>query len=67
VQIQVLIAGGAVVGRGEAIKESNIGSNIEVTKPLGFNGEAERVGGFIMACKLYLKMRMREAIVEEQI
>ena len=66
VQIQVLIAGGAVVGR-EAIKESNTGSNIEVAKPLVFNGEVERVGEFIMACKLYLKMRMREATVEEQI
>ena len=32
-----------------------------------FNGEAERVGGFITACKLYLRMKMREATVEEQV
>ena len=32
-----------------------------------FNGEAGRVGGFITACKLYLRMKMREATVEEQV
>ena len=66
VQIQALIAGEAVAGGG-AIEGSNTGSNIEVAKPPVFNGEAERVGGFIMACKLYLRMRMRGAAIEEQI
>jgi len=40
---------------------------MEVAKPPVFNGEVERVGGFIIACKLYLRMKMREAIVEEQV
>jgi len=37
--------------------ESNIGPQIEVTKPPVFNGEAGRVGGFITTCKLYLRMK----------
>ena len=32
-----------------------------------FNGEVEKVSGFITACKLYIKARMLEAIVEEQV
>ena len=65
VQIQAPIAGGAAVGR-EA-EGSNMRSHMEVAKPLVFNGEAGRVGEFITACKLYLRMKMREAIVEEQV
>jgi len=42
-------------------------SNVEVAKLPIFNGEASRVGGFIMAYILYLRMRMREVTVEEQI
>jgi len=48
------------------MEESNTGSNIEVAKPPVFNGEAERVGEFIMIYRLYLKMRMREAIEKEE-
>jgi len=51
IQIQALIAEG--VG---AAKGSNIGSNIEVAKLLVFNREAEKVGGFITVCRLYLKI-----------
>jgi len=32
-----------------------------------FNEEASRVGGFIMVCRLYLRMGMRRISVEEQI
>jgi len=38
-----------------------------VAKPPVFNGEVEKVKGFIMAYRLYLRIRMRGTIVEEQI
>jgi len=40
---------------------------MEVAKPAIFNKETGRVGGFIMACRLYIKMRLRGNMVEEQI
>jgi len=40
---------------------------MEVAKLAIFNGEAGRVGGFIMACRLYIKMRLRGNTVEEQV
>ena len=40
---------------------------MEVAKPAIFNGEAEKVGGFIMACRLFLRMKMRGNTVEEQV
>ena len=46
---------------------SNIGSHMEVAKPAIFSGEAERVGGFITACKLYIKMKLRRNMVEDQV
>jgi len=65
-QIQALLAavGG---GGGDAARGSNDGSHIEVAKPAIFNGEAGKVGGFIMACRLFLRMKMRGNTVEEQV
>jgi len=40
---------------------------MEVAKPAIFNREARRVGEFVIACRLYLKIKMREATVEEQV
>ena len=59
------VAGGKT-GR-EATEEPNTRSNIEVAKPPVFNREAGKVGGFIMTCRLYLRMQIREASVEEHI
>jgi len=66
-QIQALIAvqGGAATGG--AATGSNTGPNMEVTKPAIFNGEAGKVGGFITACRLFLRMKLRGATVEEQV
>ena len=69
VQIQaLLIAGGEGAGEMEkGMTGSNMGPHMEVAKPAIFNGEAGKVGGFITACRLYLRIKIREAMVEEQV
>jgi len=66
-QIQALLAaqGGAGI-EGEAMG-SNMGSHMEVAKPAIFNREAGKVEGFITACRLFLRMKLRGAMVEEQV
>ena len=44
-----------------------MGSHMEVAKPAIFNGEVGKVEGFITACRLYLRMKMRGNTVEEQV
>jgi len=51
------VAGG---GRGRV-------ANLEVAKPQVFDGTPSKVLGFMTACKLYGKAKMREVPVEEQI
>ena len=38
-----------------------------MAKPAIFNGEAGKVGGFITTCRLFLRMKLRGATVEEQV
>jgi len=67
-QIQALLAAvGGGAGTGGVATGTNAGSYMEAAKPAIFNGEAGRVGGFIMACRLYIKMKLRGNTVEEQI
>ena len=68
VQIQALLAAteGATEGA-ERGAEVSRGYQMEVAKPAIFSGEAGKVGGFVTACRLYLRMKMREATVEEQV
>ena len=42
-----------------------VAAGTEVVKPPTFNGISSKVSGFITACKLYIKIKMRKAIVEE--
>jgi len=59
-QIQALLAGG--VGG----QEGRNGGG-KVAKPQIFDGSSEKVGGFISACKLYIRMKMRGESVEGQV
>ena len=53
------------VERGAA--EVNRDYQMEVAKPAIFSEEVGKVGGFITAYRLYLRIKMREAMVEEQV
>jgi len=41
--------------------------SLEVAKPQVFDGTPSKILGFVMACKLYGKAKMRKVLVEEQI
>ena len=41
--------------------------HMEMSKLAIFNEEAGKVEGFVIACRLYLRMKMKEATVEEQV
>jgi len=66
-QIQALLAVGGGAGTGGVTMGSNLGPHMKVAKLAIFNREAEKVGGFITVCRLFLRMKLRGAIVEEQV
>jgi len=53
--------------RKEAEPKHSNKSQVEIAILFLSNREASKVGGFVMACKLYVRMRMKEIIVEKQI
>ena len=65
-QIQALLAG-EVGGREKVARERGRRGGIEVAKPQIFDGMSLKVAEFIIVCKLYIRMRMREELVKEQI
>ena len=64
-QIQALLAAAGKVRIEDMATGSNLGPHIEVVKPAIFNREVGKVGGFIMAYRLSLRMKLRGATVEE--
>jgi len=62
VQIQALLVREARRGNGKGEGESREvgrGREIKVAKPQIFDSTSSKVTGFIMACKLYIRMKMR--------
>jgi len=51
----------------EGVERRGEGLYREVAKPPVFSGEAGKVSGFVIACKLYIKARMIGTTVKEQI
>lgn len=39
--------------------------NVEMAKPSLFDEEASNIVGFMTACKLYIRMKMKEVVIEE--
>ena len=66
-QIQALLVAQGGAGAGGAVMGPNTGPHMEVAKPAIFNGEAGKVGGFIIACRLFIRMKLRGTTVEEQV
>ena len=50
-----------------AVSQPSIGSNIKVAKLQMFDMEAEKILGFLMVCRLYIRMKIRNILVEEQV
>jgi len=67
VQIQALLAGAAAEGEGGPRKVGRRRGGAEVAKPQIFDSTSSKVAEFITACKLYIRMRMREELVEGQV
>ena len=55
---------GGAIGRGVG---GNASAATEVAKPQTFDGTPSKFSRFVAACKLYIRMRLRESSVEEQI
>jgi len=45
----------------------NTGSNIEVTILQTFNRETGKILGFLMVCRLYIRIKIRDISVKEQV
>lgn len=54
-------------GAEAAISQPNTRLNIEVTKLQIFNEEASKVLEFLTAYRLYIRIRMRDVLVEKQV
>ena len=47
--------------------QPNTESNVEITKPQIFDRTTNKILVFLTACKLYIKMKMRNTTVKKQV
>jgi len=52
-----------VTQEGEVVSKTE--ASTEVAKPQLFDRIVEKILGFVMACKLFIRIKMREKVVEE--
>jgi len=65
--LQALIVEKRREGEEVVVLRFNIRSNIDMAKPPTFNGNATKVSELIIAYRLYMRMRMRDVLVKEQV
>jgi len=64
----VLIAQARIRGeKTTAVLQSNTRSNIKVAKPQTFNGKVEKILDFLIVYKYYIRMKIRDTVVEKQV
>jgi len=56
-----------ITRRRDSSSRLNTELNIEVAKPLIFDREVSKMASFVTAYRLYIRMKMRKILVEEQI
>jgi len=66
-QEQIAVLTAQVGGAAEREVGGGVSAATEVAKLQTFDRTSSKVSGFIGACKLYIRMRLRESAVEEQI
>jgi len=50
-----------------AVRGGGGATSMEVAKPQVFDGSTSKILGFVIACRLYIRIKMREAPLEEQV
>ena len=67
--LQTLLAarGGVEEGETAIAPRSNTGSSVDVAKPPTFNRDVSKISGFLTAYRLYIRIKMRNTSIKEQI
>ena len=66
-QKQIAALTAQVGGAAEREVRENTSAATEVAKPQTFDGIPSKISGFVAVCKLYIRIRLRKSLVEEQI